>query len=286
MSAAKLTVAEFMIELSRRARYGIRGEKPIALIAALQYVYRNRRIAKRLVELFNDPQHSLHVRKTFIDLANQFGRISEPSTSWNVITGKNREIQKAITQFPDVDMAFSKLTLEEVKSLSETFVQRLEKAANKASKLIEGSNVIEKEVAKVLFTYSFKNAEKILGSILADIEKAIKEASSCAHDDLVKSFSKLGWNTEFSLLGRYRCDAWKEGISVEIEATDKSSVIDVVHRDFFRFWILYRMDKIKAGVIITRAMGGEVNFQKIKSELKLYGDYYEVPLYIIGLHAK
>jgi hypothetical protein len=64
----------------------------------------------------------------------------------------------------------------------------------------------------------------------------------------LRSFGEAGWSTEVSLLGGYRCDAYKDGVVVEIEAVDKSSVIDVLHRDLFRLQMLQRMGVLKVAV--------------------------------------
>jgi len=72
-------------------------------------------------------------------------------------------------------------------------------------------------------------------------------------------------------------------MAVEIESVDRSSVIDVLHRDLFRFLILWRMGKIEAAAIVTRLEGGEVSLRKVQSDLELYGRCYDVPLLVVGL---
>jgi len=126
MSSAKSIVVDFVFELCQRAKYGLRGEKPLALIAALKYLYENKIVGKPLLVIFDDPDAN-KARKIFIDLAKRHGRISEPSNSWNVITGKNRELQNAIQQFGNVDQAFSKLTFEEIELLLKNYMKKLEK---------------------------------------------------------------------------------------------------------------------------------------------------------------
>ncbi|KPV62824.1 MAG: Endodeoxyribonuclease RusA [Candidatus Bathyarchaeota archaeon BA1] len=133
MPPAKLTVADFMQKLCQRARYGIQGEKPIAIIVALKYIYENPQlVGKHLLELFDDPKHESQVREIFIDLAKRHGRIGEPVTSWSVITGKNRELQNAIMKSANVNEAFSELTLEEINQLLELYIQTLEKTTKPA----------------------------------------------------------------------------------------------------------------------------------------------------------
>lgn len=51
--------------------------------------------------------------------------------------GKNRELQNAIIRFRNVNEAFSKLTMEEVESLSTVFMQRLKKSTEMFSRPTE-----------------------------------------------------------------------------------------------------------------------------------------------------
>jgi len=125
-SSAKSTVAGFVSELSRKARYGIRGEKPLAVIAALKYLDEKGLTGKRLLELLVEP-HARETRRHFLYLAENYGRIMEPVSSWDVITGKQRELQDATKGFRagDVNEAFSRLTAEEIKSLVRSYCDYL-----------------------------------------------------------------------------------------------------------------------------------------------------------------
>ena len=121
MSFAKATVAEFVSELMRRAKYGIRGEKPLAIIAALKYLDEKQLIGQRLLELF--PPHTHKVRSYFIDLADRYSRLDDPSNSWSVVV--SGEIQNSIRGFGNVDEAFRRLTAEEIRSLLERYIRNL-----------------------------------------------------------------------------------------------------------------------------------------------------------------
>lgn len=125
-SSDKSIVAGFISELSKKAEYGIRGEKPLAVVATLKYLQDNGITGKRLLELLAEP-HVKAVRHIFIDLARECSLIKEPETSWDLIVGKRRELQDAIQQFRagDVSEAFSKLTLEETQSLLKSYVNYL-----------------------------------------------------------------------------------------------------------------------------------------------------------------
>lgn len=130
--------------------------------------------------------------------------------------------------------------------------------------------------------YEMNNAMQLLGKTYNDLKQIIINAEN-SHKGIQKSFKESGWLIEKSLLGKYRCDAYKDGIVVEIESIDRSSVIDVLHRDLFRFMMLYRMGKLKVGVLITSVSSEEVSLKKVRSDMEIYGKYYDVPLLVLGI---
>jgi len=125
-SSDKSIVAGFVSELSKKAEYEIRGEKPLAVIATLKYLHENNITGKRLLELLAEP-HAKAIKSIFLDLAREHSSIKEPDTSWDLIAGKRRELQDAIQQFRagDVNEAFSKLTPKEIESLLKSYVNYL-----------------------------------------------------------------------------------------------------------------------------------------------------------------
>jgi len=138
VSSERAIVEDFIESLIERAEYGIRGEKPLAIIAALQYVYENKLAGKKLLELFEYSNrmkihtqrrrtsfHSDKIRTYFIDLANRCGSIKNPSGSWGVITGTNGELQSAILEFRYVNRSFAGLTMEDIGALLKEYLNRL-----------------------------------------------------------------------------------------------------------------------------------------------------------------
>ena len=126
MSLAKIIVATFIIELSKKAAYGLKGEKPLALIAALKYLHDNKISGVNLIDLIEDLNYSEGVKSVFISLA-QKTRITDPSSSWSVITGSEKELQNAIKNFREenVNKAFSELKPDEIESLLTSYMKRL-----------------------------------------------------------------------------------------------------------------------------------------------------------------
>ena len=125
-AAAEDNVRRFIEMLSSQARFGLRGEKPLAVIAALKYVCESTQTGIGLLALMENETHSRAIRNRFIALANLYGRTSNPENSWSVITGGDRfELQTAVKSSPDLDKSISSLTLEQTCLLSGEFVQNL-----------------------------------------------------------------------------------------------------------------------------------------------------------------
>jgi hypothetical protein len=125
-AAAEDNVRLFIEMLSSQARFGPRGEKPLAVIAALRYLCESTQTGIGLLALMENETHSRAIRNRFIALANLYGQISNPENSWNVITGGDRfELQTAVRSSPDLDKSISSLTLGQTCLLSREFVQNL-----------------------------------------------------------------------------------------------------------------------------------------------------------------
>jgi hypothetical protein len=125
-AAAEDNVRRFIETVSSQARFGLRGDKPLAVIAALKYLCESTQTGIGLLTLLENETHSRAVRNRFIALANLYGRTLNPENSWIVITGADRfELQTAVKSSPDSDKSVSDLTLEQVCSLSSEFVKSL-----------------------------------------------------------------------------------------------------------------------------------------------------------------
>ena len=125
-AVAEDNVRRFIQMLSSQTRFGLRGEKPLAVIAALRYLCESVQTGIGLLALIENETHSRAVRRRFIALGNMYGKISNPENSWSVITGGDRfELQTAVNGSPDLDKSISSLTLEQTCSLSREFVQDL-----------------------------------------------------------------------------------------------------------------------------------------------------------------
>ena len=104
--------------------------------------------------------------------------------------------------------------------------------------------------------FSHNNAKKIIAAagLLEEISAILQQVEK-NHDSVRREFAARGWDVEeklFPNLG-YRIDAFKDKIAVEIEAISASSIIDVLHRDYFRFMMLHSMKIIDAGVSVLNS---------------------------------
>jgi len=125
-AAAEDNVRRFIEMLSSQARFGLRGEKPLAVIAALKYLCESSQTGIGILALLENETYSRAVRNRFIALANMYGRISNPENSWVAITGGDRfELQTAVKSSSDLDKSVSALTVEQTCLLSREFVQKL-----------------------------------------------------------------------------------------------------------------------------------------------------------------
>ena len=125
-ATAEDNVRRFIEMLSSQARFGLRGEKPLAVIAALKYLCESNLTGIGLSALIENETYLRAIRHRFIALANLYGRTSNPENSWSVITGGDRfELQTDVKNSPDLDKSISSLTLEQICSLPREFVQIL-----------------------------------------------------------------------------------------------------------------------------------------------------------------
>jgi hypothetical protein len=125
-AVAEENVRSFIETLSSQARFGLRGEKPLAVIAALKYLCESTQSGIRLSTLIENETYLRAIKNRFIALANMYGRISNPENAWTAITGGERfELQTEVRSSPDVDKSVSFLTLEQTCTISSEFVKKL-----------------------------------------------------------------------------------------------------------------------------------------------------------------
>jgi len=106
--------------LASRAKYGYRGEKPLAILAMLATMRSSAITDLNALTLLDTHRDS--VRAHFLTLARAHGQVKDAGSSWSVITSdKTRELQRAIEADPAAGMAFAKLGRLEIDTLIEWF---------------------------------------------------------------------------------------------------------------------------------------------------------------------
>jgi hypothetical protein len=195
MSSAALTVEKFLERLCQNARYDVQGEKPIAVIAAIKFLNQKKVVGMHLSKIF--AVYKQNVKTEFLDLAEKFGRLKNPSGSFVVILGKNGELLKTIQNDPEVDKAFSELSIEDIKQLYEKYMEKLR------------SSVIEKqEIApSVIATIPEMG---ILGTeVIGEFYLLIREFELGIREFIIEMLGK-GWIKRLENEIPHVVDKWKK----------------------------------------------------------------------------
>jgi hypothetical protein len=122
-------VYDFFSDLSKRAKYRIHGEKPVAVLAVLEYLLNTGQEGIRFLDLLDTPYYE-KVRKTYLKVAEKYASLSSPSGSWSVITGTSMELQNAIRDNGNVNQAVADLTREEIETLRNRLLDMYRKTVN------------------------------------------------------------------------------------------------------------------------------------------------------------
>ena len=109
-------VVDFYNDLCSSAKYGKRGEKPLAVYAAVKYLYETKQTGIRFLSLLVSPKKN-EIKRVFIDVAKRYGNLKSPSGSWSVITGSDLELQNKIRDNGKVNHAFADLSRTNIELL-------------------------------------------------------------------------------------------------------------------------------------------------------------------------
>jgi len=120
--------------------------------------------------------------------------------------------------------------------------------------------------------------------LLSQINRILDEIGKADHTKIQELFKREGWETEKRILPEttWAWDAYKDRVVVSIEF----SLIDAVHRDFFRLLMWHQDNKVDAVVYITTTFK-EPKFENVKRDLEIlrskYSSLLMVPIYLVGL---
>lgn len=108
----ELDIIEFFIdELASRAFYKYAGEKPLAILAALETAGETMRENQlTLSQALSSTLLGNEIKRTFIRLARSTGKLKDPDSSWsNVVTSK-KELIHLLNKRKSVDEAFKTIS--------------------------------------------------------------------------------------------------------------------------------------------------------------------------------
>jgi hypothetical protein len=225
MYSAKSVVENFVRELCQRARYRIRGEKPIAVVAILKYLIDQKIVGKCFLEIFLKPEHIQKIKAGFLDLAYGYSNLKDPIASWNNIAGENGELQEIVRGSKDqVDKAFSELTGEDIQSLYREYMTTLEKSIARELKIPVAAPKLEPH--EIIEASNYGQFYLLIRNFERDVRNFIV-------DVLSKKFGK-GWNKMLENTIPNMVQRWKDrknldekwGIETEKNLIDYADITD------------------------------------------------------------
>jgi hypothetical protein len=120
--------------------------------------------------------------------------------------------------------------------------------------------------------------------LFSELEIILYELTEINHNGIQKAFFTKGWENEKRILPEmaWTWDAYKDRVVVSVEF----SLIDAVHRDFFRLLMWHYDDKADAVIYITTTFQ-EPKFLNVKRDIEIcqnnYPDLLPIPILLIGL---
>ena len=116
----------FIDELASRAFYEYAGEKPLAVLAALETagdVMRENQLT--LSQALSSTLLGKEIKRTFVSLARRTGKIRDPDSSWsNVVTSK-KELLVILNERKSVDEAFKAVSKERAEKMLRKYYTKL-----------------------------------------------------------------------------------------------------------------------------------------------------------------
>ena len=116
----------FIDKLASNAFYGYAGEKPLAVLAALETagdVMRENQLT--LSQALSSTLLGKEIKRTFVSLVRRTGKIRDPDSSWsNVVTSK-KELLVILNERKSVDEAFKAVSKERAEKMLRKYYTKL-----------------------------------------------------------------------------------------------------------------------------------------------------------------
>ena len=134
--------------------------------------------------------------------------------------------------------------------------------------------------------YDYNGACSVLQKkgLISELWEILLEITEVDHSKIQLLFHNKGWEVEKRILSEttWRWDAYKDKVVVSIEF----SLIDAVHRDFFRLLMWHQDNKLDVVIYIT-TMSKEPKFSNVMRDIEIcrqkYPHLLPFPIYLIGL---
>ena len=115
-------INSFIDILSQRAHLGISGEKPLGMLAIIEYIYYSHiegkpDIEASISELLTTKLSSNAIKTKFLELAKKTGKLKAPEWSWGNIVSYKKELIHELQKYKSVDEALQLLSKDQAEDI-------------------------------------------------------------------------------------------------------------------------------------------------------------------------
>ena len=123
-------IDSFIEKLAQRAHHGLNGEKPLAMIAAIEFIHSGFEEDKpehnaSLTELLTSQITSNAIKTKFVALAQKTGKLKAPDWSWGNIVSYGYKLTDELKNNNSVDNAFRYITREQALEFLKYYYRKL-----------------------------------------------------------------------------------------------------------------------------------------------------------------
>jgi hypothetical protein len=134
--------------------------------------------------------------------------------------------------------------------------------------------------------FDYRDAAAVLEEkgLLSEVNRILSEIDKADHTKIQELFRRNGWETGKRILPQttWAWDAYKDRVVMSLEF----SLVDAVHRDFFRLLMWHQDKKVDAVLYITTTFR-EPKFENVRRDLEIlrskYSSLLPVLIYLVGL---
>jgi len=127
MEPIEVNPINFFIDmLSQRAHLGMSGEKPLGMLAIIEYIYHSHiegkpDIKASISELLTAKLSSNAIKVKFLELAKKTGKLKAPEWSWGNIVSYKKELVHELQKYKSVDEALQLLSKDQAEDILEHY---------------------------------------------------------------------------------------------------------------------------------------------------------------------